>query len=69
MAGEVVVELEHWTHPRLPPGHSLSERWTLSSSGRAVLTFGTEIEARAAARQYGWTVRPVTASVLRAVRG
>lgn len=47
MAGEVVVELEHWVHPRLPLGHVLSERWTLSSSGRAVLTFGTEIEARA----------------------
>lgn len=51
-----VVTLEHWRHSRVTAGDEI-DRWSLMHDGRAVLTYGTEFEARAAARRYGWVVR------------
>lgn len=56
MTAPTLVTLEHWTNPRLPAAHPLHERVSVAWQGRAVLTFGSEIDARQAIRRHGWTV-------------
>lgn len=50
------VELDHWTHPRLPAEHPMSDRWLVLFKGKAILTFGSKSEALAAVIGYGWTL-------------
>ena len=47
----VVVTLDHWHSERY------GERWTITFEGKPLLTFGTEFEARLAARKHSWTVQ------------
>lgn len=56
MPDPYVIEIEHWTHPRLPAGHRLSERWSILLKGKPIMTFESEVEARRVARGYGWLV-------------
>jgi len=51
-----VVEIEHWTNGRLPPAHPLHSRWSILFKGKAILTFGSEGEARNSAAANGWVV-------------
>ena len=51
-----LVEIQHWTHPRQPAGHRLSERWSILLRGKTIMTFESEIAARRAAKGYGWVV-------------
>ena len=44
------VELEHWRSARF------GERYSIVHEGAVVLTFSSEFEARARAREYGWIV-------------
>jgi hypothetical protein len=52
----LIIEIQHWTHPRLPAGHRLSERWSILLRGKSIMTFESELEARRVATGYGWTV-------------
>ena len=54
-----IIEIQHWTNTRLPAGHRLSERWSILFGGKAIMTFGSELEARRAAKGYGWMVAPI----------
>lgn len=49
------MTLDHWQHHRFTAGDTI-DRWTLTHEGRTVLTFGTEFEARSAARRHGWVI-------------
>ena len=50
-----VVQLDHWTSP------TFGDRWSLVYEDRALVTRGTEFEARQYAREMGWQVESVEA--------